>query len=50
MERLPALSKTRPRVPPLWLPVEEEVARTVDQTAVHHQERRAAGVYFNTIT
>lgn len=38
VERLPALPKTRPRVPPLRLPVEEEVARPVDQTAVHHPE------------
>ena len=43
MERLTALPEARPRVPPLWLPVEEEVARTVEQTALHRQERRAAG-------
>lgn len=43
MERLPALPETRPRVPHLRLPVEEEVARPVDQAALHHPERHTAG-------
>ena len=43
MERLPALSKARPRVPYLWLPVEEEVAGPVDQAAVPHTEQLPRG-------
>lgn len=43
MECISALSQDCPRVSDLWLSVEEEVAWTVDQAAVHHQEGRAAG-------
>lgn len=43
MECISALSQACPRVSDLWLSVEEEVAWTVDQAAVHHQEGRAAG-------
>lgn len=43
MEYISALSQAHPRVPDLWLSVEEEVAWTVDQAAIHHQEGRAAG-------